>query len=170
VTSRRLILMRHAKAEPFASTDLERVLTARGRKDALEAGTYLARTSTVPDHAVISSAVRARATWDAVAEGSGSTAEPQVDVSVFAGSSPEVVLDVLRAQPNDAGVVMFVGHNPAVAQVVHLLDDGNADPDAMRGLLTGYPVAALTVLEVEGPWSELAADSARIVAFHVGKG
>ena len=40
----------------------------------------------------------------------------------------------------------------------------------MSGLLTGYPVAALTVLDVEGRWSELAAGSARIVAFHVGKG
>lgn len=162
--------MRHAKAEPFASTDRERALTARGRKDALEAGAYLARTSTVPDHTVISSALRTRATWDAVAEGSGSTAEAQVEESVFTGSSPEVVLDVLRTQPDDATVVMFIGHNPAVAQVVHLLDDGNADPDAMSGLLTGYPVAALTVLDVEGPWSELAAGSARIVAFHVGQG
>ncbi|HET7357513.1 MAG TPA: histidine phosphatase family protein [Nocardioidaceae bacterium] len=170
MTSRRLILMRHAKAEPFASTDRERLLTARGRKDAVEAGAYLAGTSMIPDHAVISSAVRTRATWDAVAEGSGSAAEVQVDESVFTGSSPEVVLDVLRTQPDDARVVMFVGHNPAVAQVVHLLDDGNADPDAMHGLLTGYPVAALTVLEVEGPWSGLAPGGARIVAFHVGKG
>ena len=60
MTSRRLILMRHAKAEPFASTDRERALTARGRKDALEAGAYLASTSTVPDHTVISSALRTR--------------------------------------------------------------------------------------------------------------
>lgn len=162
--------MRHAKAEPFASTDRERVLTARGRKDALEAGAYLARASLVPDHAVVSSAVRTRATWEAVAETSGSTAEARVDETVFTGSSPEVVLDVLRGQPDDAVTVMFVGHNPAVAQVVHLLDDGSADPDAMRGLLTGYPVAALTVLEFEGSWSDLEPGGARITAFHVGQG
>ena len=162
--------MRHAKAEPFASTDRERVLTARGRKDALEAGAYLARAAMVPDRAVVSSAVRTRSTWEAVAEASGSAAEAQVDETVFTGSSPEVVLEVLRGQPDHAVTVMFVGHNPAVAQVVHLLDDGNADPDAMRGLLTGYPVAALTVLEFEGSWSELEPSGARITAFHVGQG
>jgi phosphohistidine phosphatase len=66
--------------------------------------------------------------------------------------------------------VIFVGHNPAIAQVVHLLDDGTADPDAMRGILSGYPVAALTVLEIDRPWSQLGPGSGRIVAFHVGSG
>ena len=79
-------------------------------------------------------------------------------------------MEVLRGLPEEARQVIFVGHNPAVAQVVHLLDDGNAEPEAIRGVLSGYPVSALTVLEVDGPWSELAPGSGRIVAFHVGKG
>jgi phosphohistidine phosphatase len=169
VTSRRLILMRHAKAEPFATTDQDRELTPRGRKDAYEAGTYLARTSTVPEHAVVSVAVRAQETWQGVAEGSGSSAVVHVDESVFAGSSPEVVMEVLRGLPEDADRVIFVGHNPAVAQVVHLLDDGNAEPEAMRGILSGYPVSALTVLQVQAPWSDLGPGSARILDFHIGK-
>jgi phosphohistidine phosphatase len=163
-------MMRHAKAEPFATTDRERELTARGRKDAFEAGTYLARTSTVPDHAVVSAALRTKETWKGVAAGSGSSAVLHVDESVFTGSSPEVVMEVLRALPDDAHRVIFVGHNPAVAQVVHLLDDGDAEPEAMRGILSGYPVSALTVLEVLGPWSELGPGSGRIVDFHVGNG
>jgi len=163
-------MMRHAKAEPFASTDRERELTARGRKAAVEAGSYLARTSTVPDHAVVSAAVRTKETWQAVAEGSGSSAVVDVDESVFTGSSPEVVMEVLRSLPEHAHKVIFVGHNPAVAQVVQLLDDGNAEPEAMRGILSGYPVSALTVLEVQGPWSELGPGSGRIVDFHIGKG
>ncbi len=161
-------MMRHAKAEPFANSDRDRELTARGRKDAFEAGTYLARESMVPDHAVLSPAARTRSTWEAVAEGSGSTASTHVEESVFTGSSPDVVMEVLHALPEDAEQVIFVGHNPAVAQVVHLLDDGDADPAAVHGLLSGYPVAALTVLEVHGPWSALGPGSGHIVAFHVG--
>ena len=34
--------MRHAKAEPYAATDHARELTAQGRADACDAGTYLA--------------------------------------------------------------------------------------------------------------------------------
>ena len=62
--------MRHAKAEPFAETDHERVLTERGRRDAVEAGLHLAATGVVPDYAVVSSAARTVATWEAVALGS----------------------------------------------------------------------------------------------------
>ena len=114
MTSRRLILMRHAKAEPFASTDRERVLVARGPQDALEAGAYLARTTAVPDHAVISSAVADPGDLGRGGRGVGVVGRSPVEESLFAGS-PEVVLDVLRAPPDDATVVMFVGHNPTAA-------------------------------------------------------
>lgn len=161
--------MRHAKAEPFAATDHERLLTDRGRRCAAAAGLHLAATSNVPDHVVVSSAARAMATWEAVATAAGAAVEPQVDGAVYTGS-PDVVLEALRSVPEDAEVVMFVGHNPTVAYLAHMLDDGHGDPEAVRQMLQGYPAGALAVLEVDGPWSDLRAESGRLVDFHVADG
>lgn len=159
-------MMRHAKAEPFAATDHERLLTERGRRCATEAGRHLAETATVPDHAVVSTAARAVATWEAVALASQSTAVVQLDAAVYTGSA-DVVLETLRSVPPDAEVVLFVGHNPSAAYVAHLLDDGNGEAAAVGEMLQGYPAGAMAVLELDVPWRDLAAESGRLVDFHV---
>lgn len=169
VTPRRLILMRHAKAEPFASTDHARELTERGRRDALEAGRFLARESLVPDHAVVSSAVRAVQTWEAVCKGMEAVPEARVDDAVFTGS-PDVVLEALRVVPEQSATLMFVGHNPTTAYLAHLLDDGNGEPGATQRLLQGFPAGALVAFEVEAPWGDLGEESARLVLYHAAVG
>jgi phosphohistidine phosphatase len=161
--------MRHAKAEPFAATDHERVLTDRGRRDATEAGVYLASTGLVPDYAVVSSAARSVATWEAVALGSRSSAEVVLDDAVYSGS-PDVVLEALRVVPLDAQVVIFVGHNPTAAYVAHLIDDGTGEPAAVREMLKGYPASAMAILEIDVAWSDLGPETGRLVDFHVGRG
>ena len=63
---RRLILFRHGKSDwdaPFGS-DHERPLSKRGVKAAKTMGLVLARSDLVPDHAITSSAVRARTTLE----------------------------------------------------------------------------------------------------------
>jgi len=165
---RRLIVLRHAKAEPFAPTDHERRLTDRGRDSAREVGRYLRGKDLLPDYAVVSSALRTRETWQAVAEAAGATGVPvSFDDAVFTGS-PDVVLEALRGIPAEYSTVVFVGHNPTAAYLCHLLDDGEGDPTAVSGLLQGFPPAALAVLEVGVPWADLAAESGRLVDYHVG--
>ena len=62
--TRRLIVMRHAKAGDLpGGPDLERALTPRGRADATRAGQWLAGQGYVPDAVICSSARRARQTW-----------------------------------------------------------------------------------------------------------
>jgi phosphohistidine phosphatase len=162
--------MRHAKAEPFAASDHERPLTERGRADARDLGVHLRGTGVQPDYAVVSSAVRTRETWDAVTDGSGLVGvAPCFDDAVFTGSV-DVVADALRAVPEDAETVLFLGHNPSAAYLCHFLDDGGGDPEAVSGLLRGFPPAALAVLEVSVPWAELAAETGRVVDFYVGRG
>jgi len=169
VTSRRLIVMRHARAESFASSDHARALTERGWADAVAAGRYLADCELVPEHVVVSTAVRAVQTWEAVAEGSAARAHVQQDGAVYTGS-PHTVLEVLRTVPADATVVAFVGHNPTAASLAHLLDDGEGDTRAMHGLLRGYPAAAMTVFAVEAPWDTLGPESGRLLDFHAPQG
>lgn len=162
---RRLIVMRHAKAEPYAATDEERRLTARGRREAAEAGERLAELRVVPDHAVVSTSARTRMTWDEVAGACGGTAEVRYDEAVYRGGVEEVV-ETLQVTPEEASTVILVGHNPATSDLVHLLDDGEGEPDAVSGLLRGFPAGALAVFEVVVPWAELGPDTGRVTAFH----
>ncbi len=164
----RLIVMRHAKAEPFAETDHARPLTDRGLAAAAEAGAYLRDHDLLPDHVLVSSALRTRQTWAALAESAGLDGlEACFDDALFTGSA-DVALETLQATPEDARTVLFVGHNPTAAYLCHYLDDGEGDPDAVSGLLQGFPPGALAVLEMTVPWAGLGAETGRVVAFHVG--
>lgn len=160
--------MRHATAEHGGSTDAERPLTARGRDAAAEAGRWLAGQGFVPDHALVSSALRARETWASVAAGAGWGVEPDVDDGLYA-AGPDTALDLLRAVPPEARSLVVVGHNPTVGTVASMLDDGDGDAELVVALAGGYPAGALTLFEYDGEWADLAEGRATPVAFHVGQ-
>src|SRR5215813_11932177 len=70
MTSRTLVIMRHAKAaRPDSIDDFDRPLEMRGRGDAQAAGTWLAREGYVPELVLCSPAARTRMTWHEVAVG-----------------------------------------------------------------------------------------------------
>lgn len=169
VASRQLLVLRHAKAEPFAASDHDRVLTRRGRADAAAAGQWAADHGVLPDHVIVSSAARTQETWSCFAEAAGVAPEVVVDRSLYAAGT-DAALEILTSVPAEARAVMLVGHNPTMAYLVHLLDDGGADPAVFADVSTGYPTSALTVLDVPGPWADLDVAGARIRMFHVGRG
>jgi phosphohistidine phosphatase len=166
---RRLLVMRHAKAEPMASTDHERRLTARGQRDAAEAGRWARSVGLLPDHAFVSSAARAVQTWTAFADAAGIDLDVDPDPALFSAGT-DAATEVLRTAPADASTVMIVGHNPTMEQLVHLLDDGTADPAVFSEVSAGFPTSAIAVLEVEGDWADLDVAGARITDFHVDRG
>lgn len=162
---RRLIVMRHAKAEPFASTDHARSLTDRGRADAAGAGTFIAAHQVVPDHALVSTADRTRETWAAVAKASDAAIDASYDETIYHGDV-DTALESVQAVPADANTVILIGHNPAAAYLCHLLDDGHGDAEAMDGMLQGFPTSALVVFDVDVAWADLAAETGTVTAFH----
>ena len=166
---RRLVVMRHAKAEPVAATDHARRLVDRGRRDAEEAGRWARAEAVLPDQAFVSTAARAHETWSAFRLGAELALEAELDGGLYS-AGPDSALEVLRTAPETASTVMVVGHNPTMAHLVHLLDDGRADPGAFAEVSAGFPTAAVAVLEVSGAWADLEMAAARIVAFHVGTG
>ncbi len=165
----RLVVMRHAKAEAAAASDHERRLTARGVRDASEAGEWARSAGVVPEHVFVSSAVRAHETWSAFSAAADLDVVPALEAGLYA-AGPDGAIEVLRTAPADAVTVMVVGHNPTMAQLVHLLDDGGADPDAFAAVSADFPTSAVAVLEVPGEWRDLDVACARIAAFHVGRG
>ena len=164
-----IILMRHAKAEESAPTDLERQLTDRGSADATEAGVWLTSRGFVPDHALVSGAVRTQQTWDALVDGGGWDVDPDIDDLLY-DAGPESALDLIRAVPGHVASLLVVGHNPTIESLALLLDDGEGDEDAGNEMVTGFPTSAVAVFSFDGDWPELAEASASVVAFHVGRG
>jgi phosphohistidine phosphatase len=167
--SRRLVVVRHAKAEQSGEADEARRLIDRGRADAEAAGRWLAGENVVPDHALVSAAPRAQETWRALAAGAGWKVEPSLDEGLYS-AGPDTALDLIRQTPPDVAVLVVVGHNPTMAQLAQLLDDGNGDPQASNEMASGFPTSAVAVFEYDGAWADLDLTSARLTTFHVGRG
>jgi phosphohistidine phosphatase len=165
---RQIAVMRHGKAEPSGRTDFERELAQRGHGDSSDTGAWLARQGFRPDLALVSAARRAIGTWESVASGGGFEVEPSLS-HVLYGAGPDTALDLLRESPDDVFRIIVVGHNPTMAYLASLLDDGEGDPAVASDMLSGYPTSAVALFEYDGPWRDLAEASARLVAYHVGR-
>jgi len=167
-TAHTLVLMRHAQAEPYAATDEERELTAQGESDAVAAGEWLAEQGIEVDHALVSGAARARGTWASVSEGADLATQAEFDRSLYA-AGPESTLDLIRLTKESVGTLLVIGHNPTIAHLAQLLDDGDGDQESVDEMATGFPSAALAVFAVDCTWAELDTGSARITGFHVSR-
>jgi phosphohistidine phosphatase len=167
-TAHTLVLMRHAQAEPYATTDEERELTAQGESDAMAAGEGLADQGVEIDQALVSGAARARGTWAAVAEGADLAIEAVFDRSLYA-AEPETVLDLIRLTKESVGSLLVIGHNPTIAHLAQMLDDGDGDAESIDEMATGFPSASLVVFAVESSWAELDIGAARVGGFHVSR-
>lgn len=166
---RRLVVMRHAKAEATAPSDHERALAARGKDDAEAAGRWLGEQGITADRALVSDATRTRQTWSQVATGAGWDEDVADFSEALYAAGSDTAFDLLRETDADVTTLVVVGHNPTMAYVAELVDDGDGDDDATTGMLTrGFPTSALAVFAVDGPWSELGPGTGRLEAFHVG--
>ncbi|MBW8750971.1 MAG: histidine phosphatase family protein, partial [Propionibacteriales bacterium] len=152
-----------------AASDHDRRLTQRGTLDAAEAGEWARSAGVLPDHACVSTAARAHETWSAFSAAADLDVVPELEPALYS-AGPDAAIEILRTAPAAARTLMIVGHNPTMAQLVHLLDDGGADPTTFAEIAAGLPTCAVAVLEVPGEWSGLEIGCARITAFHVGRG
>ena len=57
----------------------------------------------------------------------------------------------------------MVGHNPTMASLAALLDDGQGDEEAGNEMALGFPTSALAVFSFDGDWSDLDEASASVV-------
>lgn len=138
-----LVLLRHAKSDWSGDrADIARPLAKRGRRQAPDAGRWLAAHLDGFDLAVVSPATRARSTWDLVAAELDSPPPTRIDDRVYAAPDREL-LAVVRELPDDLKTVVLVGHNPGLEDLVSTL---TGEPVPMR-------TAALAVITVSGPWS-----------------
>lgn len=160
---RRLILMRHAKsswAEP-GQRDLDRPLNKRGRRSAKLIGEWMKTKGYRPDLALVSSARRTQETWSGVVSALG--AAPTTYVPELYHASKEAMLDVLRAAPDKASVLML-GHQPGIGSFARRLLTAPPEDEAFAK----YPTAATTVIDFDGEgWDAAGWEAGRVVDFVV---
>ena len=169
MTTRRLLLIRHAKAESQGEVDLERRLAARGRADAAAIGRWLAEHDLIPDRVVVSPATRARQTWQLTAESVGVTVEPTVDERVY-HNTVEDLLEVIAQAPADIRTLAIVGHNPSIEDMAAAIDDGTGDSGARREMTQKYPTSGIAVFAVGPDWAELDSRTATLIRFAAPRG
>jgi phosphohistidine phosphatase len=151
--SRRLIVMRHAKAgELPGGPDAERALNPRGWRDATAAGEWLRDRGLIPDLVLCSAARRARQTWRQIAAELAAAVTVREDPRLYEAGSAEL-LDIIRAAPPDVATLMYVGHNPAAQDLV----------TGLLGRPEGFPTAAIAVIGLAVPWASAAADDGELV-------
>jgi phosphohistidine phosphatase len=163
---RRLLLLRHAKAERSqpGGTDQDRVLAERGRSDARALGAYLARHGSIPDRALVSTAARTRQTFALLAEAFGSAPPAAFDDRLYE-AAPQAILQAIKETAPEAATLLVIGHNPGMAELAHMLV-ASGDVETRERLGHGFPTSALAAIHfaAEG-WAGVHAQGGRLEHF-----
>lgn len=163
---RRLLLLRHAKAERLQSggRDHDRILAKRGREDAAAVGAYLVRHKLIPDQALVSTSARTRETWTLVAKAFAKAPPAEFEGSIYE-ASPEAILKAIRTTESAAKTLVVVGHNPGMQQLATMLI-ASGDIEARQRLLEEFPTAAIAMISFAvQDWESLHANGGRLEHF-----
>jgi phosphohistidine phosphatase len=165
---RRLILLRHAKTESNAPSgeDIDRRLDARGLDDAAAIGRWMAEQRCRIGHVLVSTAVRARQTWDAVAPLLGDAAIEVTHLRELYLAEPADILRAIRETGAiDARDLLVIGHNPGLHELALMLT-GSGHDDALRLLAGNLPTSGLLVIDFEiDDWGDVAFRQGKLMQF-----
>ena len=156
-TTRRLMLLRHAKSDWPDVPDHDRPLARRGKHDAPLIGRWLRDHGYLPEIVVCSDARRTRQTWKLVARELGGSPEVRFDPRAYAASEL-ILLYLARELPAGCRSALLIGHNPDLSDLARSL----AGPSVQE---ISFPTAAVAVLEFDGDWPGLAPGQARLLDF-----
>ncbi|MGG7574666.1 SixA phosphatase family protein [Streptomyces sirii] len=163
-TPRRIVLLRHAKAEWSDTDDHERPLADRGRKDAPVAGRWLAGAGIHPDLTLCSTSVRTRETWKLAVHELPERPRTVYDERIYEASLGELIA-LLNETSDEVDDLMLVGHNPGVHALADALA-GESDGDLLpRMNRSGFPTASMAVISFNGSWKSVEHGVGRLVAY-----
>ncbi len=147
---KRLILMRHAKTEPWGEgiDDFGRALTDQGHADADRMAREIVDAGWSPERILVSSARRARETCAKVAAiVTGEKVRPMESLYL---AGVRGLVDAV-AQNDGAHTLMVIGHNPGLHDfALSILREGGADdPEAALRLGEKFPTCCVAMFEAE---------------------
>ncbi len=158
----RLLVLRHAKSS-WSDADLadhDRPLNDRGEAAARAMGRFLGRRATQPGLALVSTARRARDTFDRL----GLALPVRFEHELYLAPSGALLERLARVE-DDAASVLLIGHNPGLEELVRSLT-AEGRPRPRRRLEKGLKTATLAELSLPiEHWRDLTPGSARLVRF-----
>ena len=104
----KLILLRHAHAEPLQHDDESRPLAELGRKECGQVAQQLAADLAGLDQAVVSPALRTVQTWQLVSQAADCKVQSRIDPRIYDASAGELLAIVNELESSN---VALVGHN-----------------------------------------------------------
>lgn len=166
---RHLILLRHAKTERHATSgeDYDRRLDERGRLDSALIGAWISAQPVTPELALVSSAVRARETWDIIAQHlPGCRADFQDALYL---SNPLQIFKAIRHAPNPITTLLVLGHNPGLHELAWNLI-GEAPTAEHTALAQNLPTCGTVVFDCPiSAWSSLGLQTNTLREFIIPK-
>ncbi|GAA2236460.1 histidine phosphatase family protein [Streptomyces amakusaensis] len=152
--SRRIVLLRHAKADWSDESDHDRPLADRGRHDAPVAGRRLAETGIVFDLALCSTATRTRETWKLAVHELPTRPRTVYEDRLYEASLGEIIA-LLNETPDEVSDLLVIGHNPGMHALADALA-GESEGDLLpRMNRSGFPTSAFAVVQFSGSWKGL---------------
>lgn len=162
-----LFLLRHAKAEPEASgtSDHDRALTAKGRRDAGKIAQAMRKAGLAPDVVLVSTATRTRQTLEELENGTVWDEWPNIDaLPQLYMANPAQLLNTIRDLPETVRSALIIGHNPGLHELALRLA-GDSHGQAQEFLHAGYPPATLSEFLVTGTWRRTGEDTTSLKFF-----
>jgi len=140
---RRLLVMRHAKAERvYGKSDFDRTLAERGWREADRVAADFTAAGHLPDRVLCSASRRTRDTLSAVMPYLTADCAIELRRDLYDAEAPD-----LRAAVADASgdCVLLIGHNPAIHRLAVVL--GGSEPEA-QVLAGGFPTSYAALFSV----------------------
>ncbi len=160
---KQLVLMRHAKtnqAHP-GQLDVERTLTERGEKDALEMGKRIHHQQFHPHLIITSNAKRTTKTANIVAQKLTYSTDMILQEPSMYMAHTDDLLYLIRNLDNRLNKVMLIGHNPTFASLV-----GTLTPSIIEHM----PTAGVALISFEtSTWQQISNHSGKLEWFDYPK-
>jgi len=153
-----LYLIRHAKSgwsEPNTS-DFERTLSKKGKKDINTIGSYLALREINPKIILSSCALRAQQTTDLLAKKIGFSGTKYYLEELYL-TSLSAIQEIIMVQESSVESMFIVGHNPQLHELANSLTDEH---------ISKFPTLGVVAIEFDiEKWSEITSTKGKLDFF-----
>ncbi|NOQ14263.1 MAG: histidine phosphatase family protein [Methyloprofundus sp.] len=150
--SKELLLLRHGKSDwNIGTSDFNRPLNQRGKRNAQQMGEWLGEQKLLPDLIISSPAIRALSTAEIVCTAMGLALDSiQTEKNIYEASLSGL-RQILSHIPDSTQRLLLVGHNPGFESLLSYLAPNIPMPDDGKLM----PTATLAYLQLDPQWTLL---------------